>query len=132
MQQQTFSRLTGMPEAIPNGSTGDIRFVLSVSEGEPIMCVARYGVAAQIAAGLGSALDVLRTALAAQGATEPVAPTEIREVRVQKAFLADMMVVELITTMGIPYIFQFPSQMSEAIADRLKTEAAKDHPAGRA
>lgn len=129
---QTFQRLTGMPEAIPNGSTKDIRFALSIPDGEPILCVAGYGVAAQIASGLGKALDMLRAALTSQGAVEMIAPIEIREIHIQKAPLGEVMVLELITTLGIPYSFQFPLRISEALAERLKTEAGKDRQVGRA
>src|ERR1035437_1115821 len=55
-----FSRLTGIDQLFPNAETKDIRFVLSVSEGEPIICTASYGVAAQISSGLGTAIQVLR------------------------------------------------------------------------
>jgi len=71
---ETLSRITGMPTAIPNGATRDIRFLLTVENGDALPCVANYGVAAQVASGLGAALDMLRMALAAQGAVEPVAP----------------------------------------------------------
>jgi hypothetical protein len=47
-------QLTGMPQAIPNTVTEDVRFVLTVSAGNPIICVAKYGVATQIASGLGT------------------------------------------------------------------------------
>ena len=127
-----FLQLTGMPQAIPNGSSKDIRFILSVSEGESIMCRARYGVAAQIASGLGTALRMLRVTLAAEGTVEPVAAEDIQEIHIQKTLLADAVVVELVTTPGIPYIFQIPSQMAAELADRLKIEAAKHVESGRA
>ena len=52
-------QLTGMPQAIPNTVTEDVRFVLNVSAGNPIICVAKYGVATHIASGLGTAVKVL-------------------------------------------------------------------------
>lgn len=75
---------------------------------------------------------MLRTALAAQGATEAVAPTSIRAVNIRKSMLGDVMIVVLITLMGIPYIFQFPVQISEPIAKQLIVESEKDRAAGQA
>ena len=127
-----FSRLTGMPQAVPNANTKDVRFVLSVSEGAPIMCVANYGVAAQIASGLGSAIRVLRMALASDGTMEPIAAEEIREIHVQKDQWSDVVLVQLTTVLAIPYTFQISSQMAAEIADRLKTESEKPTQTGHA
>jgi hypothetical protein len=127
-----FSRLTGMPQAIPNSGTKDIRFVLSVENGEPIMCVARYGVAAQIAGGLGTALRVLQMALDSEGAMEQVAVEGLEQVHIEKDRWSDNVVLRLTTVQGIPYVFQVPSQSASEIADRLKTEAAKPTLTGRA
>ena len=110
-------RLTGMPQAIPNGDTKEIRFVLSVSDGDPIICVADYGVAAQIASGLGTALRVLRMALAEEGALARVAAEELETVHIEKDLLSDQVVMHLTTILGIPYDFrsvrkmQFKSQI---------------------
>ena len=129
---ETIARVTGIPVAIPNGATKDIRFVLTVENGEDFLGVANYGVAIQVASTLGAALDLLRTGLTAQGEAVSIPAPQIREVRINKTLLGDMMAVELITTMGFPFVFQFPVHMSESIADRLRSEAAKDRPAGRA
>jgi hypothetical protein len=45
---------------------------------------------------------------------------------------SDNVVVQWTTTQGIPYLFEIPSQTAVAIADRLKTEAAKPTRAGHA
>ena len=121
-----------MPGAIPNGETKDIRFLLSVETGDPIFCVADYGIAGQIASTLGAALDLLRAGLIAEGAAVPIPAQELREIRIQKSLLEEIMIIELITTMGIPFVFQFPVRMAEALSDRLKNEAGKDHQIGRA
>jgi hypothetical protein len=125
-------RITGMPQAIPNGLTKDIRFIMTIENGEPVAFVSHYGVAIQIASTLGAAVDLLRTGLTAQGEAVSIPAPQIREVRINKTLLGDMMAIELITTMGFPFVFQFPVHMSESIADRLKSEAVKDRPAGRA
>jgi len=125
-------RITGLPQAIPNSVTKDIRFILTIENSEPVGFVANYAVATQIASTLGAALDMLRAEFTAQGAAVPVKATEIREMRIHKALLGDSVVLELITMLGIPYIFQFPAHMAVAAAERLRNEAAKDHPAGRA
>jgi hypothetical protein len=96
------------------------------------MCVASYGVAAQISSGLGTAIQILRMELAVQGAMEPVAPLQIQVADIQKEQWSDAVVMQLITDLGVPYIFQFPSQKAFEIADRLKTEAAKPTRAGNA
>jgi hypothetical protein len=127
-----YLRLTGMPQATPNSNTRDIRFDLSVSEGEPIMCVARYGVAAQIASGLGTALRVLQMALDSEGAFEQVAIDKLQEFHVQKDPWSDRVVLRLTTIQGIPYIFEIPSQNASEIAERLKTEGSKPTQAGHA
>jgi hypothetical protein len=124
--------LTGMPQAIPNTETKDIRFALSVSEGEPVMCVAPYGVAVQISSGLGTATQVLRMALTAQGEIEPVAAEQIQLVQFQKEQWSDVILMQLTTVQGVPYIFQFPSQYASEIVAQLKTEAAKPTQVGNA
>jgi hypothetical protein len=63
-------RVTGMPMAIPNGATRDIRFGLTVENGEPLFCVANNIVVAQIAHDLGRVLRLLNTGLAFQGSPE--------------------------------------------------------------
>jgi hypothetical protein len=127
-----YLHITGMLQASPNADTKDIRFALSASEGPPIMCVARYGVAAQIASGLGTALGVLRMALASEMAIEPVAVEEVQAIHIQRDLLSDQIVLELTTKHGIPHIFQIPSQTASEFADRLRTEAAKPTQAGNA
>jgi hypothetical protein len=127
-----FLRLTGMPQAIPTSNTKDIRFVLSVLDGEPIICAAGYGVAAQISSGLGTALRSLRVALAGQNAWEQVATEQIREAHVQKDQLPGQVLVQLTSVLGVPYLFQFPPQAALQIAEWLKTEAAKESPMGTA
>jgi hypothetical protein len=127
-----FLPITGMIQVTPNSNTRNIRFVLSVSEGQPIMCVASYGVAAQIASGLGSALRILRMVLASEGAIEPVAPETLSEVHIQRGTFDESVVMELRTTFGIPYLFQIPRQSALEIAERLKSEAEKTIPMGHA
>lgn len=96
------------------------------------MCVARYGVAAQIASGLGTALRTLSLALEAEGAVEKVAIEDLLEIHVQKDQWSEMIVLRLTTTRGIPYIFQFHSGNASEIADRLRTEGAKPTRIGNA
>ena len=74
-----YLHVTGLHYATPNTETKDIRFALSMSEGEPIMCAASYGVAAQISSGLGAAIQISRMALTAQRAMEPIAPQHVRD-----------------------------------------------------
>jgi hypothetical protein len=129
---ESFTRLTGMPQAIPNGDTKDIRFTLTTSEGPPLTCVARYGVIAQIAAGLGTALRVLQMALTSENATELVAVENLEDVHIQKDRWSDIVVLLLTTVQGIPYVFQVPSQSASEIADLLKSEATKPTQIGNA
>lgn len=86
--------------------------------------------AIQIASTLGAALDMLRTGMIANGEVVSIPAQELREIRFQKTLLGEMMAIELITTMGIPFVFQFPVHMSQAIADRLTNEPATDRPVG--
>lgn len=127
-----FLRLTGMPQAIPNAVTEEIRFALTVSDGDPIMCIARYGVATQIASGLGTAAKVLRMALNTRQAWEPVATEQLQDVQILKDQMSGQITLHLTTAQGIPHIFQIPLQTALDIADRLKTEVQKNHPMGSA
>ena len=124
--------ITGMPQAVPNIVKKVIRFTFTTVEGNIFSFEAPFGVAGQVAAGLGMALRVLRTALSSQNAVEPVAAEPIQQVHIQKAFLTDDVIVQLTTHSGIPFSFQIPSQSAEEIADRLKTEAQKKFPEGLA
>jgi hypothetical protein len=121
-------RLTGILQATTNPGSKDIKFVLSVSGHEPINCVAEYRVVGQIAAGLGTALEVLRMALAKAGAILPFVAERLQAYHIEKDQLASQVVMVLTTVSGIQYTFQMPSQNAIEIADRLRTEAAKERP----
>jgi hypothetical protein len=125
-------QLTGMPQAIPNTVTEDVRFVLNVSAGNPIICVAKYGVATQIASGFGTAVKVLRMALNARQGWERVSTEQLQEIQVLKDHLTGDITLHLTTALGIPHIFQIPSQTALDIADRLRTEAMQNRPIGNA
>ena len=127
-----FTRLTGMPQSIPNGATKDIRFVLSVEGGEPLACVATYGVAAQIASGLGTSLSFLTVDLEKVQSYELVAPHQLVRADIQKDEWSDQVFLKLTTDQGIPYIFQFHVQNAVALSERLKIEGSKATQTGQA
>lgn len=134
MEEPKFMRINGMPQATPNGDTKDIRFAFTIEDQpSPLFLVARYGVAQQIASGLGTCLHVLRAALAGEGVWEPVSAEQVREMRLHKDQFSEKVVVELITEpLGIPYLFQIPSQIVSEFADLLKSEANKPTSTGNA
>lgn len=121
-----FLRLTGMPEAIANTVTEEIRFVLTVSDGEPVMCTARLGVATQIASGLGNAAKVLQGALSARQAWEPFAPEQITDIQITKNPLTDQVVLHLTTVQGIPHVLQMSPKNARDIATLLRKAAEGD------
>ena len=125
-------KLTAMPSANANEVAREIRFTLSVEGAEPLICSARYGVAAQISSGLGAVLRILRLELSKQGALEQVASEQIREAHIQKNQLSGQVLVHLTTVLGVPYIFQFPPQAALRLANWLKNEAEKETPMGSA
>jgi hypothetical protein len=125
-------QLTGMPQAIPNTVTEDVRFVLNVSAGNPIICVAKYGVATQIASGLGTAVKVLRYGSERAPRVGAGLDWTAQEIQVLKDHLTGDITLHLTTALGIPHIFQIPSQTALDIADRLRTEAMQNRPIGNA
>jgi hypothetical protein len=125
-------RLTGMPQAASHGDTNDIRFVLEVRDDNPIFCVADYGAASQIAAGLGQALFVLRMELAAKGSVVPISAEHLSKIHVDRDLLSGSLVMTVTTLLGVPFVFQIPTQAALEFADQLRTEALKEMPLGSA
>src|SRR5262249_29884255 len=128
----TLSRVTGIPAAIPNGLTKDVRFVLTVENGEDFLGVANYGIALQIASILGDALDLLRVGMDAQGGAVAIPAPDLREIRLQKTLLGDKIGLELITTTGIPHVFYISMEMAQSLAEDLPNALRQDRPVGRA
>jgi hypothetical protein len=125
-------RLTGMPQAIPNGDTEDIRFVLEVRDDNPIICVADYGTASQIASGLGSAIRLLRAALSAKRSAVPVSAEHLSTIHVDRTLLSEDLAIKVTTASGVPFLFQIPIQVALELSDQLRTEALKVNPLGNA
>lgn len=125
-------RLIGMSEAVPNMNSKDIRFVLLVEGAPPLIYAGAYGVIAQIVTGLATALDSLKMALAQERAVVQISQIPIRQIQVQKALLAEDVVIEITSALGVPYVFQVPSQFAIELADRLKTAASQERPIGNA
>lgn len=85
-------RFTGMPQAIPDGNTEDIRFVLDVKDDSPINCVTDYEGASQIASGLGQALYVLRATLASKGSIARLSVERLSRIYAETDFLSGSVV----------------------------------------
>lgn len=124
--------LTGMPEVVPNTGTKEIRFLLTASDGPPVIYAGTYGVIAQIISGLATAFDILKAALVQEGGVVQIAPIPIRHIQIQKALLADQVLIEITSALGVPYAFEVPVQDAIRIADRLKSAASEDRPMGTA
>jgi hypothetical protein len=125
-------RLTGMPQAIPNGITEDIRFILETGADNPIYCIADYGTASQIASGLGNAIRILRAAFAAKGSVVPISAEYLSTIHVDRALLSEAIVMTMTTAAGVPFVFQLPTQVALELSDQLRTEALKATPTGNA
>jgi hypothetical protein len=125
-------RLTGLPQATPNVESKDVSFTLLVDKGDPIPCVASYGVAVQIAAALGTALNILQLAIDASHGAEKMAVEQLQNVNAQRDLFSESVVLRLTTVQGIPYLFELPCQSALQLAEKLKSEAAKPIQTGRA
>jgi len=125
-------RLTGMPQATPNGFTEDIRFVLETTADNSIYCVADYGTASQIASGLGNAIRLLRAALSAKGSIVPVSAEHLSTIHVDRALLSEDLIMTVTTALGVPFLFQIPIPVALELSDQLRTEALKANPMGNA
>lgn len=125
-------RLTGMPQAVPNGDTGDISFVLEARDDNPIICVADYEAASQIASGLGNAIRLLRAVLSAKGSIVPVSAEYLSTIHVERALLSEDLIMTVTTASGVPFLFQIPIPVALEFADLLRTEALKANPMGSA
>ena len=125
-------RLTGMPQATPNGITEDVLFVLEAGADDPIHCVADYGTVTQIASGLGNAIRLLRATLSAKGSVVPVSAEYLSTIHVERSLLSEDVIMTVTTAAGIPFLFQIPIQVALALSDQLRTEALKANPMGSA
>jgi hypothetical protein len=125
-------RLTGMPQAVPNGHTEEIRFVLEVGADNPIYCIADYGTASQIASGLGNAIRLLRASMSAKGSVVPVSAEHLSTIHVDRALLSEAVVMTVTTAAGVPFVFQLPTQVALELSDQLRSVALKAAPIGHA
>lgn len=125
-------RLTGMPQATPNGITEDIRFVLETGHDNPIYCIADYAAASQMASGLGNAIRLLRAALSAKGSVVPVSAEHLSTIHVDRSLLSGDLIMTVTTALGVPFSFQIPIQVALELSDQLRTEALKANPMGNA
>jgi hypothetical protein len=125
-------RLTGTPGGEIDHDKQEIRFSLNVSEGKPISFVAKFGVAAQVTAGLSRMVLELRRILASPGVTETMAAEEVSEAQAHKERWQDKVLLQLVTPLGTHYTFALPTTLASEIAERLKTESAKPTNVGTA
>ena len=115
-------RLLGLPSCVIDTHTNEIKFDLAVSGGKPVSFIAKYGVMAQMLAGLARPASQLRDRLNSIGTHDTVYPEAIVEAGIQQNKITGVILVELINPEGIPYIFALPPQTAIQLADLLKSE----------
>lgn len=118
-------RLLGLPSCAIDTQTNEIKFDLAVSNGNPVSFIAKYGIIAQMLAGLARPASQLRDRLNSIGTPETVYPEAVVEVGVQQNKITGVILVELINQQGIPYTFALPPQTAIRMADLLKSETSK-------
>ncbi len=77
-------RINGLPEGSIDTKTREIRFTLALSENRQTSFVARYGVAAQVVAGLARMVKQLHEILLAERGIETAAAEPVGGAHVQK------------------------------------------------
>jgi hypothetical protein len=119
-------RLTGLPSGTTDVDKQELRFSLSISHGQSLSFVGKVGVVGQIISTLGRMLTGLRAQLDAQeGKMAVVAAEQVRAAHVQKERWHELVLLQLITPGGVPYLFAIPCRDAADIAARLKTESEK-------
>ena len=111
-------RVTGLPEGAVDKERKEIHFSLATSEMKPLDFVAKYGIAAQVVAGIGRMMSELRAIQEQPGTAEapPAEPVTGFSIRKER----DVVLVQLMTQLGIPYTFAIPTAHAAELADRLK------------
>jgi hypothetical protein len=116
----TLFRLVGLAEATVDREKHDVNFVLKVSDGRGLAFVAEAPAARQIAASLG------RMAVeAGQTAPMTLAAEKIAKYGVKRDAFGGVVLLQLISDDGIPYMFALPSSAASDIATTLQSESAK-------
>lgn len=124
-------RITGLPRGDVDSEKHEIHFTLGSAE-KDFSFIAKYGVASQVIGALGRMFFELKKIMATQKGMETTAAEELAAFHIQKERWNDLVLVELITSQGVPYTFAIPNEIAADIADRLKTESGKSTQVGSA
>lgn len=123
----TTFRLAGLSEATVDNEKQDISFVLKVADGRGLAFVADAAAARQIASSLG------RVALQARQVTpQMIGAEKIAQYGVKREAFGEVVLLQLVSEDGVPYMFALPLQAATDIASRLQIESAKNAGTGRA
>jgi hypothetical protein len=125
-------RLTGLPSGGVDSEKEEVHFTLAVSEGRPLNFVAKYGVASQLLTGLGRMLSELRSVLDEKKSAQSIAAEKVAAAHVQRERWTGDVLVQLVTSAGVPYTFAVPADAAKDIATRLTAEASKEGNLGHA
>ena len=124
--------ITGVPQAVPNVASKEVRFALTTTSGDALLLRAKYGVIAQIASTFGNCLEMLRVALQSGGEVVAIdAPSFVR-MEAHKDAIGNAVILSFITDRFIPYQFKLNTEDAEQFADMVKAAAAKQQPTGNA
>ena len=124
-------RVTGLSSGGVDLEKREIHFTLGSVEKE-FSFVAKYGVASQVIGALGRMFFELKKNMASQKGMETTAAEELAAFHIQKERWNDLVLVELITSHGVPYTFAIPNEIAADIADRLKIESGQTTQVGNA
>jgi len=122
-------RLVGLESGAVDTVAHEIHFVLTVSGRPPMAFVAKYGPAAQVIGALGRMFVELRRILTEANTAKAIAAEKVASSHVQKDRWENVVLMQLTTPEGVPYTFSLPPHVAAGIAEQLKTESAKPHPA---
>jgi hypothetical protein len=111
-------RLTGLPEGAVDKERNEIQFSLATSEMKPLDFVAKYGIAAQVVSGIGRMMSELRAVQQQSGATESPPAEMVTGAVVRQE--RDVVLLQLMTQLGIPYTFAIPAAHAAELAERLR------------
>jgi hypothetical protein len=123
----TTLRLAGLAEGTINNEKGEVNFVLKISDGRGLAFVAEVTAARQISSALGKmALQAKQSMPLMVGAEKVV------QYGVKNDAFGDVVLLQLVSEDGVPYMFALPRSAAGDIATRLSSESERHSETGRA
>jgi len=117
-------RTKGITQGAADLDRNDVMFTLDTERG-PIHMVANLGAVQQLLAALAPMAAAVRENVGKSGASYSTAAQKVAEASIHAERYANLVLMQLVTTHGVPHIFALEPDNADKIAGALKTQSAQ-------